>query len=312
MRPTLTPGAEPSTLMGPGWRPRVATHAAEIGTVWASCGVSRETDPLRAVLLAWPGDLDFEGEPADQLMHAWPDLGRMREQATAIAEFYASQGVEVHWMRDGRSPNVVFARDLFFMTPEGAILGRMAARQREGEERVAAAALATLGVPLLGMPRGTATFEGADALWVRPDLVLIGTGRRTDEAGAAHVAGILATMGVRTVTAPIPSSVQHLLGAVNFVATDTALVVEIGPELERALADAGVKTLLFGPDEEVDGTRSTNVVCLRSGEVVLPGPSPRTRERLEALGIRTHALDVDQYLRAAGGMGCLTGILRRG
>lgn len=56
MQPTPRPGPDlPSTLGGPGWEPRAATHAAEIGTVWAPYAVRSHVAPLRDVLLALPG-----------------------------------------------------------------------------------------------------------------------------------------------------------------------------------------------------------------------------------------------------------------
>lgn len=306
----------PSTLKGPGWRARALDHAAEVVSTdfWARYGVRSEVGRLRAVLLTWPGDeLVFEGDPAAWLMGARPDLTVMRTEAAAIGVFYAAQGAAVHWIRPDRKapPNLVFARDLFVMTPEGAVLGRMAAAQRAGEERFAARALSEAGVPILATPRGTATLEGADVLWVRPDTVLVGLGNRTNEEGFRTVARVLAEQGVRALGVTLPPTVQHLLGSINLLDRDLCVALDATPSIRGALADLGVRTLDFVDTAEVVRARALNFVTLGPRELVMPAGAPGVRARLEAEGVRCHELDVGQYLRAEGGLGCLTGILAR-
>lgn len=337
MTPIRTPGGEPSTLGGPGWQPRSGSHAEEIGTIWGDFGVSSEIAPLTVVLLTWPGDeLAFEGDPAAWLMHARPDLARMREEALGLAEAYEAHGVAVHWLRHGGPPtsppptysggevprrgggglpNLVFARDLLFMTPEGAVIARMAAQQRAGEERYAARAIAALGIPILATPTGHSTFEGADALWLRPDLVVVGVGRRTNPAGFEVVRRVLEAQHVDSVAVPLSPNVQHLLGSVNLVRSDLAVVREPSPELVRLLDRLGVARMDLDDDpvtarEVVEG-RSNNFVTLAPGVVLMPAGNPASSARLEAEGVTVVERAVSQYLCAAGGIGCATGILRR-
>ena len=305
-----------STLMGPGWRPRAASHAEEIvrGHPWAPFSVRSGVSRLRAVLLTWPGEeLAFPDEPADWLMASRPDLGLMRRQAEEIAAFYEAHGASVHWIRPRAPapPNLVFACDLAFMTPEGAVLSRMAAQQRAGEERLAALALAEAGVPILATPRGNATLEGADAMWVRPDLVLVGLGNRTNEEGFRTLGRVLADQGVRCVGVTLPRSVQHLLGSVNPLDDGLAVAYDATPSMRAALAEAGVRTLDFVDTAEVVTGRALNFVTLAPREIVMPAGNPVTRRRLEAEGVRCHELDVSEYIRAEGALGCLTGILSR-
>ena len=86
--------------MGDGWRARTTTHAEELGTTWADLRVGSETARLTDVLLTWPGErLAFEGAPGAWLMHARPDLARMREEATGLADAYTADGVRVHWLQ---------------------------------------------------------------------------------------------------------------------------------------------------------------------------------------------------------------------
>jgi N-dimethylarginine dimethylaminohydrolase len=309
--------ADPATYGGPGWHPRVASHRDDLraGIVWHSCGSNSESDRLRQVVLAWPDQVFPAGDPNDSLMLAWPDQTRLQKQAAAIGAFYASQDVAVHWVRSTTAPpNVIFQRDLFFMTPEGAILARPGAAPRAAEVRWTAATLAQAGVPILGMPRGTALLEGADVLWVRPDLVLVGIGQRTNAEGAAFVASILRDLDVRVIPVALPPGVQHLLGVVNFLDRDLAAVRadKITEPLLTVLRDAAIETLVCAAGPDVADKLGMNFVTLSPRRIVMPKGAPAVRAVLTAAGMEVHELDVGEYVKAAGGLACLTGILQRG
>ena len=307
-----------ATNGGAGWRARSEEHADEVaaGRIWAAHQVCSEVAPLQAVLLADPGEeLRGLGDPEEQLMLGAVDLGRLRSQTDAIEAFFASRGVVVHRWRPpvAPPPNWIFQRDLFFMTPEGAVLARPAAPQRAGEERFVQAELANLGVPIRASLRGGATFEGADALWLDPRCVLVGVGRRTNRAGFEAVATELRAQGVEALQVPVPLGVQHLLGLVNFIDRDLAAVHGgLAPvELTELLERRGIELLRAPPGEELSLFRGMNFVTLAPREVVMPTRAPRFRAAMEARGTHCWELDVSEYLQAAGGLACLTGILAR-
>lgn len=321
MPPTPPPGPDtqrldlPSTLGGPGWEPRTGTHAAEIGTVWAPYAVRSHVAPLRDVLLAQPGpEQAYPGDPQDWLMLDRPHLPTLLAQTEALATFYRSVGVTPHLFRPAApKPNHLFQCDLFFMTPEGAILARMAARQRAGEERGTAEALASLGVPILLTPRGDALFEGADAMWLDENTVLIGVGKRTNDTAVRQIAPVLADMGVRVVPVQVGAGVQHLLGVVNLITPTLAAVLpaHLTPSLRDTLRSRGIELIELPSDHETEVLRAMNFVTLAPGRIVMPAHCPRTMARYEAHGVECHAIEVSEYIKAAGALGCLTGILSR-
>jgi len=304
---------------GPGWKQRSATHAQEIaaGLLWAPYQVESEIGTLEAVLLAWPGpELDVGDHPDEQLMLGRVDVPEIQRQARAIGDFYRSRGVRVHLHRPSVAPppNYVFMRDLFFMTPEGAVLGRPAGEQRAGEERWAAEALALAGVPILRTLRGGATFEGADALWLSPRRVLLGTGVRTNAEGARQLSQLLQGMDVLVEQVALPrTGVQHLLGVVNLLDHDLAAIngARSDGALLNRLEALGIGAVVVPPGEELLDRRSNNFVTLAPREVVMPARCPATRTQLEARGVVCHELEVSEYIKAAGALGCLTGILSR-
>lgn len=309
----------PSDLGGDGWVPRTAAHHEEVaaGTLWHRCGYRSEVAPLREVVLARPPDsLERAGDaPGGHLMSARVDLGRIREQADAVAEAYLRHGVTVHLVRPPAhaGPNLIFMRDLFLATPQGVVLGRPASAQRAGEERFAAVALAALGVPLLRTPAGTATFEGADALWLGESTVVVGCGFRTNPEGAAVVGDELGRQGVETVVVPLGPGVQHLLGSLVFVDRRRVLLhaAAATAELRALLHEHGYEVIELPPEDEVVRRRAMNLVTLAPGVVLMPAGCPDTRRRLEAAGLYVDTVEVGEYVKAAGALGCLTGILLR-
>jgi N-dimethylarginine dimethylaminohydrolase len=299
--------------MGEGWRPRRGGFRDDLGTRWARCGQVDEWGRLRRVLLlAPPGSIAAVTDPDAALFVGRPELGRMRSQCDAIAARYRALGVEaqVH-VADSAPPNVVFARDLVWMTPEGAVIGRPAAEQRAGEERFASGALAALGVPIRATITA-GTFEGADALWLCPGRVLVGVGRRTDEAALAQLGRLALELGATVEPVLVPASVQHLLGALNPIDRDLAAVhPDLGEGAHRILARERIRAVVVADDDERETRRAMNFVTLGPREVLMPSGCPVTREAYEACGVRCHEIDVGEYLLAAGALGCLTAIVHR-
>lgn len=304
-----------ATYGGPGFEFRNKTHAEDLGEHWLSCGARSSVSRLRHVLLARPPKSLAAIDDAEAwLMERIPDLAATQAAAGRLAAAWTGLGVEVSWIdTDGAPPNILFAADLFFMTAEGAIVSRLAGQARAGEERFVAAALAGLGVPILATPTGSATFEGADALWLGEDTVLVGVGLRTNSAGADLVEDVLGRQGALVVRVEMPANgAQHLLGVCTPLAEDLVLLrpQRASESLRAALGDTRCIEL-DEDDPEVSVARGNNLVAVAPGEVLMPTGAPRLRERIEAAGVTTHAVDVSPYLDAAGAIGCATGILRR-
>jgi N-dimethylarginine dimethylaminohydrolase len=315
MSSTPRPGSDlPSSLGGPGFRAREGSLATDLGPVWTACGACSHVAPLREILLAVPGrEMQFEGEPSDWLMRDRPDAARLSAQARALGQAFSAQGVQVHW-HDPKplpTPNHIFVADLFFMTPEGAVISRMASAQRAGEERALAAALAARGIPILMTVRDSATFEGADAIWLDRRNVLVGVGRRTNRAGAAQLTRLLGDMGVTVQVCELGAGVQHLLGAFNPIDERMAVVLRSAVTDSLRTALHGWELLELDLDEETGERRAMNFVTLAPRRVLMPSQCPHTRAALEKRGVACFEADISEYLKADGGIGCATGIVRR-
>jgi N-dimethylarginine dimethylaminohydrolase len=300
---------------GAGWSPRTRSLRQEIGSLWGACGVMNEWSPLKAVLLHRPGaEISALADPNAAQMLGPLDAGRAQEQHDALAQAYREAGVSVHYVEPGQapSPNLMFVADLLFMTPEGAILARPASTVRAGEERPVAQRLAALGVPILRSVRGKGVFEGADAAWIDPETVLLATGLRTNAEGAAQVTGLLQEMGVQVVPVGLPYGAMHLMGTLRFADHDLALAWpgRVPYAAVEALRARGY-TVLFMPDETRAERQALNFVTLGPQRILMAAGFPASQAFYRQAGITCQTVQVDELLKAAGGIGCLTGILER-
>lgn len=300
---------------GEGWSPRTHPLSEEIGHLWAACGQNNEWTRLKAVLLHRPGTELITADPNAAQMLAPLNLAKAQAQHDALAEAYRQADVTVHYLEPATTPkpNQMFVADLMWMTPEGVILARPASTVRAGEERQVARRLADIGVPIVRSIRGSGTFEGADAMWLDSETVLLGRGLRTNDEGAAQMTSTLQEMGVNVIQVDLPFGTMHLMGMVRIVAKDLALV------WPKRLAIRGVEALrergyqvAFIPDEIEAAHRSAfNVVTLGPREILMPADAPASQTFYENLSITCHTVDVSELRKAAGAIGCLTGVVER-
>ena len=307
-----------ATFGGPGWRARVDCHSADVaaGRIWRKVGVTDEYSPLREVLISAPSaQFRQRGDPEASLMLSWPALEQLESEQAGIQAYFDEQGVHVHVHRPAEPPplNYLFMRDLIITTPEGAIVCRPASPVRAPEARWVSRALGEMGVPILGMPTGDATLEGADALWLDSRTLLLGTGARTNASGARWLRRLLEGLSVDVIEVPIPSGAQHLLGVVVPVGPDRVIVDagRVTPELSDVISRRGMGTIRVddGPENRV--RRGMNVVVLGPNHVVMPAGCPGLATQFRREGLRVDELVVDAYVQAAGALGCLTAVLRR-
>ena len=310
----------PSTFGGAGFSRRNIVFRKEMGQIWTRCGVQSEGDALRQIVLAEPGPEMNVVEPPNQwLLLKHVDLPRLQAQAKAVADYFESEGVVVHRIpaSESSTPNWIFMRDLFWSTPEGVFLARPASWQRAGEEKIIQRFLARLEIPQLGMPRGQELFEGADALWLNHQTILLGEGNRTNFHWRKALIGEL-SRGVgdfekNLVYGPLPDDIQHLLGVLNFVSpTRAAIWKGKTPDwIVKTLQNHNVDCIELPNIPEMRIQRAMNWVCLRPDHVVMPHDCPEIAAILNKNGVKTDFLDVSEYRHAGGALGCLTGILER-
>jgi N-dimethylarginine dimethylaminohydrolase len=176
-----------------------------------------------------------------------------------------------------------------------------------------AGALAELGIPVLRSVGGRGTFEGADLMWLGPDSAILATGLRTNEEGARQVFTTLTEIGVEVLKTQLPPGTMHLMGQLRLLDRDLAVVWEgrLGGDAVEALEARGFR-VLFIPDEvEAREGFALNVVSLGPRRVLMPAGNPVTRAFYEKAGVECVTVEVSEIGKAAGSIGCLTGVLER-
>jgi N-dimethylarginine dimethylaminohydrolase len=305
-----------SAYGGGKWSPRSKTHRAEIGDLWSNCGVNSEWNPLKHVLLHPPGpEIESISNPDAVQMLEVPNWKLARKQHENLSKKYQDLGVKVTHVNPENppSPNQIFCADLFFMTPEGAIISRPASTVRAGEERWVARRLGNLGIPILKTLQGTAVFEGADAAWINDKTVLMGRGLRTNEIAITQIVQVLNEMGVKVIPIDLPIGTMHLMGILRFLDENLALVwpYRLAWKAIEALKENGFQILFIPDEDESTHNSALNFVTLGPRKILMSAGNQNTQQFLENHQVTCHNVKMDELQKAAGGIGCLSGIIER-
>lgn len=299
---------------GPGWSPRTATHADEMGGLWRG-GLDSEWRPLKTVLLRRPGaEIVVDDIDKAQQLEAL-DLARAQDEHDALAEAYQEVGVEVLQVPEvfPATPNRMFCADLFAMTQEGAILARPASTVRAGEEVAVAQALTAARVPILRTLTDEATFEGADLIWLDAGTALMGLGLRTNRLGASMIEDVLALQDVDLIRVDMPYGTMHLMGMLRIADRDLAICWprRTPHAAVMALRKRGYRVEFLEISDEVEANRALNFVTLGPRHILMPAGNDATKAWYESLGIEVRETPMFELRKAAGAVGCLTGVVAR-
>lgn len=303
-------------LPGERWFPEITQMEEEIKGYWGDWGVASEVSPLKAVLLRRPGKEVENFSYKKYRFKAPVTMEEMQKAHDRLADVYRKNGVEVYYVKEQREdrPNAFFMRDLVFMTPEGAIIGRPAMPSRRGEERFVAQTLGELGVPIIKTVNGRGIFEGANAMWVNRQTVILATGSRTNMEGYDQVKMELERIGVeKIIPMQIPYGHAHIDGILNFAREDLVMVhaPQVPYDVCAELMDLGVEIVEAPSRTEAKETMGINYVAISPGVVVQAEGNPRCREVLEKHGVKVINVDVFELLKGWGGIHCATAFLKR-
>jgi N-dimethylarginine dimethylaminohydrolase len=286
-------------------------------------GLNSEYGSLTSVLLYRPGpEIGNHADPP-AIQHLTPiDHDALMREFDCIIDTYNRLGVRVIQidaaaLNDDRMYlyNLMFCRDLVFMTPEGAVLSSMANRVRREEVRYAERTLRVHNIPVIHTVLGEGRFEGADALWVNDRLVIIGVGNRTNEEAYRQIKEVLKERDIECISLPFSrKGPQHLLGTVQLVDGDLALVRnEIADaEVVRFLEEHGFSVIRIPENSEVRTRQAMNIVTVAPRTILMTAACPETKEIYVREGLEIVAeLELTELMKGAGGLACATGIISR-
>ncbi len=240
--------------------------------------------------------------PAASFVRAISSSSAAIDVALAIAQHaeyrqaLAAAGVQVEALAsDERYPDSCFMQDPALVIDGVAIIARLGAASRQGEEEAAAEALAGRFALARIVPPGT--LEGGDVLLL-PDRIVVGRSGRTNRAGIAQLVVALSDLtGFPVHEVPV-AGYLHLLTAVTHLGGGQLLAVE-GFELPPVLA--GYEVLRVPADEGY----ACNALGIGS-QVILPAGYPKTAAMLRAHGYQVLPVPTTEFAKADGGVTCLS------
>lgn len=299
---------------------------ASWGAVW---GIDNDVGKIRSILMHAPGpemgivdtskrieEIGSYGDPAT----GWyfqsdtpPDLEKMRAQHRAFVAALEADGVQVHYVEgvDHTRLKSVYTRDPLIMVKGGAIVCRMGARIRRGEELAITRTLAKIGVPILRTVSGAGVMEGGSFAWLNERTCAIGVGVRVNREGAEQVGEVLKRQGVELLFVDLPGYDIHLDVSFLMIDKDLALISpnELPFSFLQELKVRGIHTVELDPSD--DGWIN-NSLAIAPGKLLMPeGASNRTLDRLAAHGVTWTTIPFEAVQANGGGLHCSTTPLQR-
>jgi dimethylargininase len=221
------------------------------------------------------------------------DLALAESQHARYALALASLGCRlVELALEPELPDSVFVEDTAVVLDEIAVLTRPGAATRRAEVASVARALERWR-PCTRID-SPGTLDGGDVLQVGRRII-VGQSGRSNADGIRQLAAVLRPHGYEVVPVPVRGCL-HLKSAVTLVGPETLLINDQWVDRDPW---HGMRFIPVAPDEP----HAAN--ALRVGDAVIHAASgPRTRERLEAAGLRVLPVDVSEMEKAEGAVTC--------
>ena len=294
---------------------------AHWGRAW---GIDNDVGRMRAVLVHRPGEemkvvdpskrIDAIGSFGDEKA-GWyfqsdhvPPLAEMQSQHDGLVAALRAEGVEIYEVEgvSGGRLKSCYTRDPFIMVKGGAIICRMGARIRRGEELAITRTLARIGVPILRTLSGEALMEGGSFAWINSKTCVIGCGVRVNYEGAAQVGEVLKRQGVELIVVDLAGYELHIDGAFQMIDKDLAILdpTQLPYSFLQRLKALGVRTV---ETEPADDRWIINSLAVAPGRIIMPeGASNRTLDALAKQGVTWKTIPYRQMQLNGGGIHCST------
>lgn len=273
--------------------------------------------PLRRVLMRSARSAMRRADPAAWHYGAGFDAARAARQHDEFARLVAASGASIEWLADEDDglADSVFTHDPSLVSDPGALILSMGKALRLPEPGLHEAAYRAMGVPILGRIESPGTVEGGDCIWIDDKTLAIGRGVRTNQAGIAQLADMLAPHGVAVLGFDLPlwhgeAACLHLMSVMSPLADDLALVFSplLPAPFWQLLRERGIR-LVEGDADEFHASYglSLNVLATAPRAVIAVAGYPKTRAAMEAAGCEVATFEADALCVACeGGPTCLT------
>lgn len=224
-----------------------------------------------------------------------PDYQLMLEQHKTYVDTLKSlelKVLELEALND--YPDAHFVEDTAIVTPNIAIITNPGAESRKGEEISIEPVLAKYRI--IERIESPGTVDGGDVLMVENHF-FIGVSDRTNPQGAEQLGDMLTKYGHSWKMVSVDAGL-HLKSSVNCVGNNTLLLTE---EFAQQDEFKNYQKILIVKGDEYAGNS-----LLINDNLIVPAGFPRTRTKLESLGINIIELNMSESQKMDGGLTCLS------
>jgi dimethylargininase len=224
-----------------------------------------------------------------------PSYQRILEQHADYVENLKKLGLQVIELAVlPEYPDAYFVEDVAVVTPDVAVITNPGVKTRNGEQAHIE--------PVLGRYRKIArieppgTLDGGDVLMVGNHF-FIGISERTNHPGAEQLGKILEGYGNTWNSVPVGDGL-HLKSSVSWVSEGTLLIGT--PFIGKPEFDDYDQI-----EVDIDESHACNTLWIND-TLLTPKGFPKTREKLERLGLPIIELATSEFNKMDGGLSCLS------
>jgi dimethylargininase len=227
-----------------------------------------------------------------------PDLATMQAHHDAYVATLRGTGATVIELPPlDAFPDSVFVEDTALCLPQGAVVMRPGAPSRLGEAAEMAPHLRALYGEVVTISGPDSFIEGGDILTTETE-VLVGRSARTNAAGIAELARLIAPWGHQVREVHTPPGVLHFKTDRSLLDAETILSTT---RLSASGCFAGYHVIDVPEGEEAAAN------TIRFNDLVLmPAGFPRTRDAILAAGFTVREIGNSECAKLDGGMSCLS------
>lgn len=227
-----------------------------------------------------------------------PDLAVMQAHHDAyVATLRGTGATVVELPALDAYPDSVFVEDTALCLPQGAVVMRPGAPSRLGEAAEMAPHLRALYGQVVEIAGADSFIEGGDIL-VTEREILVGRSARTNAAGIAELARLVAPWGHAVREVHTPPGVLHFKTDCSLLDTDTILSTS---RLAATGCFTGYRVIELPEGEEAAAN------TIRFNDLVLmPAGFPKTRDAIAAAGFALREIGNSECAKLDGGMSCLS------
>lgn len=225
-----------------------------------------------------------------------PDYRRALKQHQSYVDALKACGLNVIAMPpDSEFPDSCFVEDTALLTKRCAIIARLGAATRLGEEADVREMLTSYFDHIESI-EGPGTVEPGDIMMVG-DHFYIGLSDRTNASGARQMITLLEKHGLKSSTVEM-SEMLHLKTGLSYLENNT--LVACG-EFLRKPEFANFNLIAVDADESY----AANCIWV-NGTVIVPAGFPTTSQKIEDAGYAVISIDMSEFQKLDGGLSCLS------